>query len=316
MRLVAENRMNRSFLGLLLTVLVFTSCVSSKKYKSLESSRNALQQKLNECNRTLANVQANSRKDIDSLNKSLNTLREDTSRLGGGLREQLIRLTDCEKSLADAKEQLTSATNNYTQLKSKSSKEIQGLIASLEQLQTDLLAREQRLREAERKLKERDSLVQAIQKSLNDALMGFKESGLTVSIKNGNVYVSLSNQLLFSTGSTEVDKKGKAALKELSKILNTQANITIMVEGHTDDVPVSNLGQIKDNWDLSVMRATEITRILVKEGGVDPKRVIASGRGEFFPVDPAKNSDARAQNRRTEIIIIPNLENLFGIIKN
>ncbi|MCS7073225.1 MAG: OmpA family protein [Bacteroidia bacterium] len=297
-------------------VLLFSSCVSSKKYKSLEASRNALQQKLNECNRTLANVQTNSRKEIDSLNKTIGSLREDTTRIGSGLREQIIRYNDCEKALADAKEQLNTATNNYNQLKSKSSKEIQGLIASLEQLQSDLLAREQRLREAERKLKERDSLVNAIQKSISDALMGFKESGLTVSIKNGNVYVSLSNQLLFSTGSTEIDKKGKSALKELAKILNSQANITIMVEGHTDDVPVSNLGQIKDNWDLSVMRSTEVTRFLVKEGGMDPKRIIASGRGEFFPVDPAKTSEARAQNRRTEIIIIPNLENLFGIIKN
>ncbi|MBW7887864.1 MAG: OmpA family protein [Bacteroidetes bacterium] len=231
---------------------------------------------------------------------------------------------------------------NYEQSKSKNSAQIKKLLNSLEDLQkdvasreaklkdfeqalstrdstlaalqTDLVGREQHLREVERRLAARDSALNGLKARLNDALLGFKDIGLSINIINGRVYVSLSNQLLFSSGKTDIDKRGKEALVELSRVLNTQPDLSILVEGHTDNQQVINLGAIKDNWDLSVLRATEVIRFLTKEGKVDPKRITASGRSEYFPIDTAETAEARAKNRRTEIILIPKLSELFEIL--
>ena len=146
--------------------------------------------------------------------------------------------------------------------------------------------------------------------------MGFKNDGLTVSLKNGKVYVSLEEKLLFGTGSTSVSPSGVNALKKLGQVLERNTDINIMIEGHTDDVPYkSDSGPIKDNWDLSVKRATAVVRILLDNSSINPKRLIASGRGKSMPVDSAKTTEARRKNRRTEIILILNLMNFFGYLK-
>jgi chemotaxis protein MotB len=120
---------------------------------------------------------------------------------------------------------------------------------------------------------------------------------------------------LFPSGSTIVDPRGIAALKKLAGVLEANPDISIMIEGHTDDVPVISGSNFKDNWDLSTLRATSIVRILLQGSGIDPKRLTASGRGEFFPVDPAKTTEARQKNRRTEIILTPRLEELYKLIE-
>jgi chemotaxis protein MotB len=137
-----------------------------------------------------------------------------------------------------------------------------------------------------------------------------------VKVKNGKVYVSLAEQLLFGSGSIEVDAKGVTALQQLAKAIKDQKDINIMVEGHTDNVPISKKSQyMQDNWDLSVMRATSITKILTKSG-VSPQQVTASGRGEFMPLASNDSHQNKQKNRRTEIIITPNLDELFRILEN
>lgn len=185
---------------------------------------------------------------------------------------------------------------------------------SLDSLNALLLKREVRVRELERALAAKDSAVTALQMKVKNALIGFEGKGLTVTQKNGKVYVSMDEKLMFATGSTAVQKDGIAALVALAKVLVTNPDINIMVEGHTDNVPMKGSGEIKDNWDLSVMRATSVTKILIMNG-VDAKRITAAGRGEHFPVAPNDSPENKAKNRRTEIILIPNLDDLFKVLE-
>jgi chemotaxis protein MotB len=147
-------------------------------------------------------------------------------------------------------------------------------------------------------------------------LLNFKENDITVKVKNGKVYVSLAEQLLFGSGSIEVDAKGVTALQQLAKAIKDQRDINILVEGHTDNVPVSKKSAyMQDNWDLSVMRATSITKILTKSG-VSPTQLTASGRGEYQPLATNDSPQNKQKNRRTEIIITPNLDELFRILES
>ena len=150
---------------------------------------------------------------------------------------------------------------------------------------------------------------------MSKALLSFNDSDLQVKLKDGKVYVSLSEQLLFKSGSTKVDPKGQDALKKLATVLQEQRDVNVVVEGHTDDVPISRgTAGMQDNWDLSVLRATEIARLLTTSG-VTPERVTASGRSKYVPVDVATTPVARqAMNRRTEIILTPKLDELFQIL--
>ncbi len=158
--------------------------------------------------------------------------------------------------------------------------------------------------------------VNALKKAVSDALVGFENNGLTVTKKNGKVYVSMEEKLLFASGSTVVDSKGEGALKEIAKVLEKNADINVLIEGHTDNVPISG-GAIKDNWDLSVLRATSVVRILTKHADIDPTRLTPAGRGPYLPVDNANSTDARRKNRRIEIILSPKLDELFkGIGEN
>ena len=152
-----------------------------------------------------------------------------------------------------------------------------------------------------------------LKNSIADALMNYKTDELSVYIKDGNVYVSLEEKLLFKSGSDVVDPKGKEALKSLSKVLAGTKDITVMIEGHTDNVPIKTK-LFEDNWDLSVARATSIVRILTKDNGFDPSRISASGRGQFHPVKTNETADGRAGNRRTEVILSPDLNELYKIL--
>jgi chemotaxis protein MotB len=186
---------------------------------------------------------------------------------------------------------------------------------NIDRMQEELNQRNARLTELENVLKEQEAAVIALKKSVSEALTGFENQGLTVTQKNGKVYVSLEEKLLFPSGSTTVDPKGVVALKKLAGVLEKNPEISINIEGHTDDVPVIPGSSFKDNWDLSVLRATSIVRILLQGSSIDPKRLSVSGRGEFFPVDPSKTAAARQKNRRTEIILSPRLDELYKLIE-
>jgi chemotaxis protein MotB len=185
----------------------------------------------------------------------------------------------------------------------------------LTELEWELKQRELKVAELERVVNKKDSAATYLRQRLADALLGFKDRGLTVSMRNGQVYVSLDNRLMFASGSWDVQPDGASALGELAKVLNENKDLKIAVEGHTDSDAFNGKTAVKDNWDLSVMRATSVVKILVGKG-VTPQRVQAAGRGEFLPISSNDNPEGKAKNRRTEIIITPNLGELAELIGN
>lgn len=278
--------MKKQHILLVLCALLFSSsCVvlSKKKYEALLSQKDSLNVGWDK-----ANVK------IQSLEEVIASLQSDTAAL--------------HSKIADLNEQLAGLNSNYTTLSSKSSSEIN-------KLSEDLKKREARLKEVEEILRKRDEATNALKDKLQKALLGFQESGLTVEIKNGKVYVSLTDKLLFNTGSIVIDDKGKLALQELAKVLNTQLDINIAVEGHTDNQKVGNLGQIKDNWDLSVLRATSVVRYLTELQAIDPERLTATGKGQFQPIELGNSAESRSKNRRIEIVLSPKLDELYNLIK-
>ncbi len=233
---------------------------------------------------------------MDRLNKLLVMGEKDNAKLSGDLQmtqEQLLKKQD-ELKLLEAK--------LIIQKK------------ELDELATQLKAREARVNELENILKQKDAAAADLKKKLQDALLGFEGKGLTITQKNGKIYVSMDESLLFASGKTNVQPKGIEALKNVAKVLEQNADINVLVEGHTDDVPMNGAGEIKDNWDLSVMRATSVTKIMLTSAKIDSKRITAAGRGEFFPLDPAKTPEARKKNRRTEIILTPKLDELLKVL--
>jgi chemotaxis protein MotB len=193
--------------------------------------------------------------------------------------------------------------------------EVEKLSSDMRIYEEELNNKEKRVAELESVLARKDSTVSELKEKVSSALLGFQDNGLTVSTKNGKVYVSLEERLLFESGSTVVDSKGVDALKKLAKVLEREVDINVLIEGHTDNVPIKG-ATIKDNWDLSVLRATSIVRIITSNSKVDPRSLTAAGRGEYFPIDNANTPEARKKNRRTEIILAPNLDELYKILGN
>ena len=155
----------------------------------------------------------------------------------------------------------------------------------------------------------------ALLSSVKDALLGFSSDELTVREKDGKVYVAMSDKLLFQSGSARLDKRGEEALGKLAEVLNKQTDIDVFIEGHTDNKPINTV-QFKDNWDLSVIRATSVVRILIKNYNVNPLQIQPSGRGEYMPVDDNETAEGRSKNRRTEIIMAPKLDKLFQMLQS
>lgn len=216
---------------------------------------------------------------------------------------------DFDNLMADYKEM----NNRYTELIKSSLSKTEQLNRALREKSEQLLAREKRLEELEYLVKRQDSITNALNELVKKALLSFKSDELSVEMKNGKVYVSLSDKLLFRSGSAEVEEKGREALKMLADVLNKNQDIDIMVEGHTDNVPIKT-AVFKDNWDLSVARSTSIVRLLTENYGVSPLRLTASGRGEFVPKASNDSAEGRAKNRRTEIILTPKLDELYKLI--
>lgn len=173
-----------------------------------------------------------------------------------------------------------------------------------------LQQREQRVNELEEMIASKDDALKQLKDKVANALLGFEGKGLTVEEKNGKIYVSLEAKLLFKSGSTDVDAEGEQALIDLAKVLQDQEGLEIIVEGHTDTDPLKSSKHPKDNWELSVLRATSVVKIMTANSEIDERVLSASGRSEYHPVDPTDKS----KNRRIEIIIAPNLDELFEMI--
>ncbi|GAB3638093.1 OmpA family protein [Hymenobacter arcticus] len=194
------------------------------------------------------------------------------------------------------------------------STQVNQLNQTLGTTEQDLAGKNARVAEMQRILDEKDAATKALRQKVSDALLGFNSQDLQVNVKNGKVYVSLSEQLLFKSGATKVDPAGQDALIKLANALTGNKDINILVEGHTDNVPIKGVvNGAKDNWDLSVLRATEITRLLTA-AGIDPTQITPSGRGQYLPVAANDTPQNKAINRRTDIILTPKLDELFSIL--
>lgn len=298
------------------------SCVSKKKYDDLVAQKISTEASLAERSGQLD--QANT--ELKDLKEKFEKLLEDTTNLGIDKRNASTRLA----ALEEEHEQLNTLYKNLVTSSGKMNRdltqqqqELLAIQANLEKtrrlndsLSVNLADREKKVRELEQVLASKEKAVQDLKNKISNALLSFKDGGISVNVKNGKVYVSLSEQLLFGSGSIEVDSKGVTALQQLAKAIKDQRDINILVEGHTDNVPVSKKSQyMQDNWDLSVMRATSITKILTK-AGVPSSKVTASGRGEHSPLAANDTPQNKQKNRRTEIIITPNLDELFRILES
>jgi len=324
---------------LILFTFSLTTCVPPKQFKDIQRENKNCQEErasLKAENEKLAVHNNELKSKIEVINENISKLIEDSIKKKSELSElssQYNRLKQRYQDLSGSQETIIKGSESEIKKLLNQLKETQEDLynredelniishtlddkkANLDRLQAELNNRNAKLIELENILAKKDSDVSALKHKVSEALLGFENQGLTVSQKNGKVYVSLEEKLLFKSGSTEVDTKGVNALKKLVKVLEQNPDINIMIEGHTDDVPVIPGSAFEDNWDLSVQRATAIVRILLDGSKINPKRLTASGKGEFMPVDSRKTAKARQKNRRTEIILTPKLDELFKILE-
>ena len=259
------------------SILLLTSCVSSKKFKASQSA--------------------------------LESARNDSARLAGKVADQEASIGQLKQQIGD----LNNKVNDLTNQTGKLSSDVANKNSQLGKSQQELAEQQRKLEQLQGLMDQQKKATQEIRKKMSDALVGFNSNELTVAIKNGKVYVSLQENLLFPSGSAVVNPKGKEALGKLAEVLNNNPEITVNIEGHTDSVPIRT--RFKDNWDLSTARATAIVRILTTDYKVDPVRVEASGHSQYDPVQTNSTTEGRALNRRTEIILSPKLDELFKLLE-
>jgi chemotaxis protein MotB len=279
-----------------------TGCVvGKKKYLALQEQ--------------LANTQRQCEEDRRMLRTQNEALQARLTAHQDSLRRQRALFDSLSAAYHERLRELTNTRQDLETVRSRSSAEVADLVSRLQELRQDLVNRELRLADVERRLRARDSVVTALATRLEGSLMAFRAQGMQVSTRNGKVYVSVADRLLFARGRTDIDTAGRSALRQLATVLQEQPEISITIEGHTDSLPITNLPGIKDNWDLSVKRSTEVTRYLTGPCGLDPRRIYATGRGEWQPVAPNSTPDGQARNRRIEIILTPNLKELYELLE-
>lgn len=288
------------FAGVGLMTTTNTSCIVSKKKYDAETARaekekaekNALAKQLSEqqdVNKKLSAANAEMKSNIAALNDRISRLKDSIATLEGTAKE----LNNKINVLRDEKE------NTKRQLKSTNDQ---------------IAAQRQRLEQLRALLDQQQEAAEALRRKIAEALKGFSSSELTVKMKNGKVYISMQESLLFPSGSAVVNPKGKDALSKVAGVLNTSADININIEGHTDSIPI-HTAKFADNWELSTARATSIAHVLIDEYRVTPAKLVASGRSEYDPIAPNSTPEGRGQNRRTEIILEPKLDELMKLME-
>ncbi|SHI76656.1 chemotaxis protein MotB [Arenibacter nanhaiticus] len=270
--------MKKIILGCLGVTLLLSSCVSSKKYANLEAKQKETQDLLN------------------SATVKLNTCLANTSRMQ--------TLEEQNAFLKANNQELINNMGNLTTLTSKGA-------ANLEKSLESLREKDLTIRKLNDAITRRDSVNLSLVQSLKGVLGNLDDEDIEISVEKGVVFVSISDKLLFSSGSYNVTSKAKEVLGKVAKVVNNKPDFEFMVEGHTDTVPYKSNAVIKDNWDLSVKRATSVVRILQNEFGVDPKRMTAAGRSEYIPV----SATDKAKNRRTRIVVLPKIDQFYSMIE-
>lgn len=297
-------KLNQLALVCIGSVIFLSSCVSTKKHEELNSAYNLLQGKYENLNV----------KSTEQLTK-IQQLENEVSKLSA----EIAQLKEEQDILIRRNQERAELQAKF---KDASQKEMQDLLRkiqeneeTLQQKEDELGDRTKSLIELQAALKKNEENVKALRKKVSDALLGFEGKDLTVHVKNGKVYVSMEEKLLFRSGSYNLERAGIQALQEMAKVLEQSPDINVLIEGHTDNVPFSGSGQLNDNWDLSVKRATTVARELLKNSSISPNRITAAGRGEFVPLLSNDTREGRQKNRRTEIILTPKLDELLEILE-
>ena len=323
----------KTFVLLLSLTAIFSGCVTKQKYNELQMKYGRCQDELKFItseNQNCQNEKKSLTAQLNSLTSDLEQLRNDTLRLSRQAR-------GTEREYEKAKKDYDELLQNFADVSTTNQSTINDLLGnldkykdelsvkekmlamqqdSLNKARADLTFKELRINEMQNILAQKDAEVKALKDKVSNALKGFEGSGLNVHEKDGKVYVSMDDKLLFASGSWTINEQGLNAIKNLAKVLENETDISVLIEGHTDNVPYRGSGQVKDNWDLSVMRATAVVKALLGNGNIAPTRLSASGRSEYLPLDENNTPEARAKNRRTEIILTPNLDQLFQLIQN
>ena len=331
--------MKNSIKHLIAILFLVSSCVAPKIHNALLAEHQTINNKLTDNEKRVlqlnSSLEENAGK-IFILEAQLNGLRNDSVQNG----KALTILQDKYNELSDTYDLLTSKNSRYMAEKAKETKKLleqlelaqaslfekedelnnlsNFLDAKEEELQLaeeELSARSIRVAELENIINRKDSMVTALKKSISKALIGLEGDGLTIEKRNGKVYISLEEDLLFASGKYVVNSGGITALNKLANALSTQADLEILVEGHTDNIPLSGKGLVKDNWDLSVMRATNVVKVLTKNPSLNPLQLTAAGRAEFAPISSNQTKEGRSSNRRIEMILSPNLYDLFDLLE-
>jgi len=305
-------------LGVLIVALS-TSCVSKKIYNDLENKYADLKKE----NRSLADeneslMQAKNQLELDkeALNAELDKVKSEREKLAA----DYSALNNKMKLLQDSYKALEKNSDEALQANLKKNRD---LLAELEAKEKALAIEQERLSKSAQRLKELEDLVAAkeaamrkLKETLSNALNSFEGKGLTVEQKNGKVYVSMENKLLFKSGSWSVGSEGKVAVVELGKVLADNPDISVLIEGHTDNDPYVASGPIADNWDLSTKRATAIVGILSENKAINKQNLTAAGRGEFSPLTSNATAEGKAKNRRIEIILTPRLDEIADLLND
>ena len=303
----------------LLIIALSTSCVSKKIYTDLESKYADLKKEnrsLSDENDDLLKAKSQLELDRDAQNKELEKIKSEREKL--------------QADYAALNKKMDVLQDSYTALEKNSNEALKANLAKnrelLEQLEAKgkaMASEQERLDASGKRLSELEALIAAkeasmrkLKETLSNALNGFEGKGLTVEQKNGKVYVSMENKLLFKSGSWAVNSEGKTAVVEVGKVLGDNPDISVLIEGHTDDDPYAGSGPIADNWDLSTKRATAIVAILSENKSINKQNLTAAGRGEFSPLGSNATAEGKAKNRRIEIILTPRLDAIAEMLKD
>ena len=334
MPLILEKIMHMlryALLALLLGASV-SSCVSSKLHKELQDKYTDCQDELSRL-RSEHEAMQNENKSLSTENKNLAEAKERLAADTASLGKRKRTLDNDYRELNKAYEYLLANNSSMMAANARQNKEMLNKLKlaeenlqaredslarermRLEKMESALSARTARVNELEKMIQRKDSTMQYVRDRVADALKGFEGKGLTVTMRDGRVYVNLENSLLFPSGKWDVQPRGRDALNNLASVLAENKELEILVEGHTDNDPYRIPGQVQDNWDLSVMRATSIVKVLTENKGVDPVRVTAAGRGEHVPLVANTSTENKATNRRTEIILTPDLGEIAKAIE-
>lgn len=287
----------------ILIALCLTSCVSNRVFNDLESRYALLKDNYNRQTKSIETLNA----EIKDLTKKFVALEETLEETEDSLNQKQQKLEQLESSLDLLKQ------NSETALKERIA-ENEALMEKIAERENELADRMARVDELEGLITRQQEAMRNLKEKLSDALLNFEDKGLTVEARDGKVYVSMENKLLFKSGSWTVGADGRLAIEELGNVLADNPDIAILIEGHTDNIPYSGKGPLKGNWDLSTKRATAIVNQLLENPNILPQNLTAAGRGEYLPIAPNSTREGRAANRRIEVVLSPQLDEIKQII--